>query len=64
MIGNPFLFNDKNRHEELSRLSEEDMQTNETNETATNIKNKHPRESNPHQYAKGVPYIMPPIFLC
>jgi hypothetical protein len=50
MEGNPFLFNTKNRYEELSRLSDEDMQTNETNETVTNTKNKPPRESKPHQY--------------
>jgi hypothetical protein len=45
--GNPFLFNTQNRYEELSRLSDEDMQTNETDETTKNTKNKPPRESNP-----------------
>jgi hypothetical protein len=35
--GNPFLFNTQNRYEELS---DEDMQTNETNETAINTNNK------------------------
>jgi hypothetical protein len=44
---NPFLFNTQNRYEELSRLSDEDMQTNETDETTTNTKNKPPRESKP-----------------
>jgi hypothetical protein len=44
-VGNPFLFNTQNRYEELSRLSDDDMQTNETDETATNIKNKQPRIS-------------------
>jgi hypothetical protein len=46
-VGNPFLFNTQNRHEELSSLSDEDMQTNKTDETATNTKNKQPRESKP-----------------
>jgi hypothetical protein len=45
--GNPFHFNTRNRYEELSPLSDEDMQTNETNETATSTKNKTPRESKP-----------------
>jgi hypothetical protein len=47
MEGDPFLLNTQNRYEELSRLSDEDMQTNETNETTTNTKNKQPRESKP-----------------
>jgi hypothetical protein len=47
MEENVFLFNTQNRHGELSRLSDEDMQTNETYETATNTKNKPPRESKP-----------------
>jgi hypothetical protein len=47
MEENPFLFNTQNRYEELSRLSNEDMQTNETNETATNTNNKQPRQSKP-----------------
>jgi hypothetical protein len=45
--GNPFLFNTQNRCEELSWLSDEEMQTKETDETATNTKNKQPRESKP-----------------
>jgi hypothetical protein len=45
MEGNPFLFNTQNGYEELSRLSDEDMQTNETDETTTSTKNKPPRES-------------------
>jgi hypothetical protein len=44
---NSFLFNTQNRYEEFSRLSDEDMQTNETNEIATNTKNNPPRESKP-----------------
>jgi hypothetical protein len=47
MEGNPFLFNTQNRYEELSQLSDEDMQTNETDETTTNTKNKPPRKSKP-----------------
>jgi hypothetical protein len=42
MEGNPYLFNTQNRYEELSRLSDEDMQTNDTDETTTNTKNKPP----------------------
>jgi hypothetical protein len=42
-VGNSFLINTPNKYEEISRLSDEDMQTNETNETATNIKNKQQR---------------------
>jgi hypothetical protein len=44
MVGNPFLFKTQNRYEYLSGPSDEDMQTNETDETATNTKNKQPRE--------------------
>jgi hypothetical protein len=47
MEENPFLFNTQNRYEELSRLSDEDMQTNETDETTTNTTNIPPRESKP-----------------
>jgi hypothetical protein len=35
-VENPVLFNTHNRYEEPSRLSDEDMQTNEAEETATN----------------------------
>jgi hypothetical protein len=31
-VGNPFLINTQNRYKELSRLSDEDMQTNKRNE--------------------------------
>jgi hypothetical protein len=47
MVGNPILFNTQYRYEGLSRLSDEDEQTNERGETATNTKNKQPRESKP-----------------
>jgi hypothetical protein len=46
-VGNPVLFNTQNRYEELSRLSDENMQTNETDETATNTKYIQLRESKP-----------------
>jgi hypothetical protein len=45
MEGNPLLFNTQNRYEELSRISDEDMQTNETDETTTNTETKPSRES-------------------
>jgi hypothetical protein len=48
--GNRFIFNTQKRYEELSRLSDEDVQTNETDETTTHTKNKHPRESKHHKY--------------
>jgi hypothetical protein len=51
MEGNPFLFYTQNRYEELSRLSDEDIQTNETNEATTNTENKPPRESKHPIYA-------------
>jgi hypothetical protein len=47
MEENSFLCITQNRYEELSLLSNEDMQINETNETATNTKNKPQRESKP-----------------
>jgi hypothetical protein len=46
-VGNPILFDIQNRYEELSRLSDEDMRTNETDETATNITYNQPTELKP-----------------
>jgi hypothetical protein len=46
-VQNPILFNTQNRYEELSRLSGEDMETNEADETTTNTKYKRPGESKP-----------------
>jgi hypothetical protein len=54
-VGNPIPINTQNRYEELSMLSDEDMQTNETTEIATNTKNENLRKSRlPPIYIYGV----------
>jgi hypothetical protein len=53
-VGNPILFNTQNRYEGPSRFSDEDVQTNERGETATNTKNKQPSKSkHPYIYIRG-----------
>jgi CRISPR/Cas system-associated protein Cas5 (RAMP superfamily) len=49
-VGNPVLFNAQNRYEELSRFSDEEMQTKETDEAATTLNTNNQENLNPHQY--------------
>jgi hypothetical protein len=52
-VGNPILINTQNIYEGLSRLSDEDIKTNETAEIATNTENKNLRKFRP-PYIYGI----------